>query len=182
VEAEAAVVIHGRPAGAAGGRRWPRDAAIRGVLAILTGIAPAGLAACGGATGGAGRPAAGGGHSVAPAAAVKASAGVPVCAAAGRLDRAVLRTRASRARAILPRVVTIGGASRVRAMAAALCALPPLPAAAHCPAAPGGAVRLMFAAGRRAFPPVRIQDSGCPHVTGVGPARPGRGLRFPGGC
>jgi hypothetical protein len=46
-----------------------------------------------------------------------------------------------------------------------------MPAGVHCPSTSGGALRLVFAAGGRGFHPVRIQDSGCPHVTGVGPAR-----------
>ena len=151
--------------GTAPGQAWAAAVIAIAVSALI------GLAACGSASGGAGRPAAGGGHSTRPTGAGKASAGVPLCAAAGQLDRAVLSTPASQARAILPRRVTISDASRVRAMAAALCALPPSPAVARCPAPLGGAVRLVFAAGGRVFPPVRIQDSGCPHVTGAGPAR-----------
>jgi hypothetical protein len=41
----------------------------------------------------------------------------------------------------------------------------------NCPADFGGAFRLVFAAGRRSFSPVRVQGSGCRIVTGVGPAR-----------
>jgi hypothetical protein len=131
------------------------------------------LAACGSvAGGGAGHPATtGGSHTGESTAAMRASAGVPLCAAAGRVDRAVLSLTASQARELLPREITISDAPRVRVLAAALCALPLLPAGAHCTAALDGAVRLIFAADGRGFQPVRIQDSGCPRVTGVGPAR-----------
>jgi hypothetical protein len=46
-----------------------------------------------------------------------------------------------------------------------------LPAGTHCTPALDGEVRLIFAVGGRVFQPVRIQDSGCLHVTGVGPTR-----------
>jgi hypothetical protein len=151
------------------------------VLAMIAGGALIGLPACGSAAGGAaGRPAAGDGHSRQSAAAVRASADVALCAAAGRVDRAVFSLTASQARAILPREMTISDVRRVRALAAALCALPPLPAGVHCPAPLGGAVRLIFTADGHSFEPVRIQDSGCPHVTGVGPARQWSWSSLPG--
>jgi len=59
----------------------------------------------------------------------------------------------------------------VRAMVAALCALPPLPSGQHCLAAAARTVRLVFAAGRQSFPPVTVQESGCRSVTGIGPTR-----------
>jgi hypothetical protein len=59
----------------------------------------------------------------------------------------------------------------VRALAAALCALPLMPRGLHCPAALGGEVLLRFAAGGQDFRAVRIQNSGCRIVTGVGPTR-----------
>jgi hypothetical protein len=143
------------------------------LIASVAIAALTGLAACGSAAGGnAGHPAtASDGDSGRSAAAVRASAGVPLCAAVGRVDHAVLSLTASQVRELLPREITIGDAPRVRALAAALCALPPFPAGVHCPAARGGALRLVFTAGGRNFQPVRIQDSGCPQVTGVGPAR-----------
>jgi hypothetical protein len=108
-------------------------------------------------------------------AAARASAGVPLCVAAHKVDRVVVSLtpalRALHLHEILPRGVTIRDASRVRALAAALCALPPMPAVLHCPADFGGAVRLVFAAGSRGFRPVRIQLSGCRSITGAGPAR-----------
>lgn len=138
-----------------------------------------GLAACGSATGGGARhPATAGGHSAESAAAVRASAGVPLCAAVGKVDRAVLSLTSSQIREFLPREITIRDASKVRALAAALCALPPLPAGVHCPAALGGAVQLIFTADGHSFEPVRIQDWGCP--TSPGPARQWSWSSLPG--
>jgi hypothetical protein len=37
----------------------------------------------------------------------------------------------------------------VRALATALCTLPPMASGRSCPAAPGGSVRLVFAAGEQ---------------------------------
>jgi hypothetical protein len=130
-----------------------------------------GLAACGSvAAGGAGNQAAASASHAAEAAAASASAGVPLCAAARTVDRVVASPSARRFRELLPGGVTIRDAPSVRALAAALCALPPMPQGRHCPAA-AGSVRLVFAAGTRGFQPVHIQLSGCRSVTGVGPAR-----------
>jgi len=167
------MVRHSRPMRAADRQSGPLSAAARGVLAMIAVSAVIGLAACGGAVpGAAGHPAsAGAGHSKEPAAAVRASAGVPLCAAARKVDRVVASVPASYLREILPRGITIRDAPRVRALAAALCALPPMPPGSHCRAAFGAAVRLVFAAGGRGFHPVRIRLSGCRSVTGAGPAR-----------
>ena len=83
----------------------------------------------------------------------------------------MLRLTSGPARAMLPRAVTITDAPRVRALAGTLCTLPRMPRGLHCPAALGSALLLDFSAAGRAYPPVRIQDSGCATVTGVGPAR-----------
>jgi hypothetical protein len=144
--------------------RWARAVIAVGALT--------GLAACGsGAAGGAGHQAAASAGRSAASAAASASAGVPLCAAARTVDRVVASPSASRFRELLPRGITIRDAPSVRALAAALCALPPMPQGLHCPAAAGGSVRLVFAAGTRGFQPVHIQLSGCRSVTGVGPAR-----------
>lgn len=179
---ESAMVIHSGPPGAASRQSWPLVAVVRGALAMIAVITVTGLAACGSAVGGGAGlpPAAGGNHSRESAAAVKGSAAVPLCAAARRTDRVVLSLTASPGHVILPRRSTISNAPRVRALAAALCALPPMPTGQRCPAALGGAVRLMFTAGGRGFQPVRIQDSGCPHVSGVGPARTWSWSSLPG--
>ena len=132
-----------------------------------------GLAACGStAAGSAAHPAsAGASDSSASAAAATASAGVPLCAAAGKVDRVVAIPGGSHIRALLPGGITIRDAARVRALAAALCALPPMPPGLHCEAATGGAFRLTFAAGNQGFRPVGVQLTGCRSVTGLGPAR-----------
>ncbi len=165
--------------GVCGGKTGrPVSVAARGMLAVICIIALLGLAACGSATaGGAGHPASSGaGHTNEPAAVASASAGVPLCAAAGRVDRVVVSrvpALSASSREPLPGGITFSGASRVRALAAGLCALPLRPHGPllSCPADFGGAVRLVFAAGRRGFPPVVVQGSGCRIVTGVGPAR-----------
>ena len=69
------------------------------------------------------------------------------------------------------RQVTVSGATQVRALATALCALPLMPSGQSCTAASGESVRLVFADGAQGFPPVSIQESGCRGVTGVGPTR-----------
>ena len=162
------MVRHSRTMDAADTQSGPLGAAARGVLAMIAVSTVIGLAACVSAAPG------GAGHSKEPAAAVRASAGVPLCAAAQRVDRVVVSLAsapsASHLREILPRGITIRDAPRVRALAAALCALPPMPHGLHCQANFDGVVRLVFAAGRRGFHPVRIQRSGCRSVTGAGPA------------
>jgi hypothetical protein len=130
-------------------------------LAVLGGsIAVLGLAACGSATSG---------HTGPPAAATSAAA--PLCAATAKVDQVVMRLTAAQPVEILPRAMTITAAPRAAALAAALCALPRMPAGMRCPAALGRALRLEFAAGDRSYPPVIIRDSGCASVTGVGPVR-----------
>jgi hypothetical protein len=165
--------------GACGGEaRRPVSVAARGMLAVISVGALIGLAACGSTTaGGAGHPApSGAGRTKEPAAVASASAGVPLCAAAGRVDRVVVSlvpALPASGREPFPGGITVSNPPRVRALAAGLCALPlmrhgPL---LSCPADFGGAFRLVFAAGRRGFPPVAVQGSGCRIVTGVGPAR-----------
>jgi hypothetical protein len=164
------MVSLGRRTGAAGKRG---GAAARVVPALIAAGALIGLAACGStAAGGAAQPGpAGASGSSGPAAAATASAGVPLCAAAGKVDRVVAVPPGSQIRALLPGGVTIRDAARVRALATALCALPPMPAGLHCEAAAGGAFRLTFAAGNQGFRPIGVQMSGCRSVTGLGPGR-----------
>ena len=167
------MVSHGRPADTAGRRSGPLGAAVRWVLAVIAVGAVAVLAACGStAAGGAGHPApADTGHSTPPAAVAGAPAGVPLCAAAQRVDRVVASVPASHLGQVPPRGITITDTPRVRALAAALCALPRMPRGLQCPANFGGMSRLVFASGGREFPPVRIQLSGCRAVAGIGPTR-----------
>ena len=167
------MVRHSKPVDAADRRSGAQDAAVQWVLAVIAVSAVIVLAACGStAAGGAGHPAsADAGHSTGPAAVASASAGVPLCAAAQKVDRVVASLPAGQLREILPRGITITDAPRVRALAAALCALPPMPPGLQCPADFGGVFRLVFAAGGRDFHPVQIQLSGCRAVAGIGPAR-----------
>ena len=147
-------------------------AAARVALALIAAGASMGLAACGSTAAGGAHPAsAGTGGPSGPAAAATASAGVPLCGAAGKVDRMVAIPPGSHIRALLPGGVTIRDTARVRALAAALCALPPMPSGLHCEAATGGAFRLTFAAGDQGFRPVGVQMTGCRSVTGLGPGR-----------
>ena len=128
--------------------------------AVLAAGAALGLVACGSvaATGAGHRAAAG--TATASAAAVRASAGVPLCTASRRLVQLEVRLTASQPREILPRALTTTDASRVRALASALCHLPPLPRGT---ALPGRAARRTTA---------RVRGAGTLHH---GP-HPGRGL------
>jgi hypothetical protein len=168
------MVSHSKPADTADRRSGPLDAAARWVLAVVAVSAVIVLAACGStAAGGAGQPApAGAGHSTGPTAAATAPAGAPLCAAAQTVDRVVATLPASHLGQTPPRGVTITDMSQVRALAAALCALPPMPRGVQpCPADFGGVAQLVFASGGREFQPVRIQLSGCRAVAGIGPTR-----------
>ena len=167
------MVGHSKPVDTAEGRSGPMDAAVRWVLAMVAVGAVVVLAACGSTTaGGAGNPAsAGAAHSTGPAAGAIASAGVPLCAATQKVDRVVATLPAGHLRQLLPHGITVTDAPQVRALAAALCALPPMPQGIQCPADFGGVYRLVFAAGGRDFQPVRVQQSGCRAVLGIGPAR-----------
>jgi hypothetical protein len=158
------MVSPSRLKGTAGRRSGPLGVATRGVLALIAAGGLIGMTACG-------STAAGTGSSSEPAAVATASAGVPLCVAAGKVDRVVAIPPGSHIRALLPGGITIRDAARVRALAAALCALPPMPSGLHCEAATDGAFRLTFAAGNQGFRPVRIQLSGCRSVTGLGPGR-----------
>jgi hypothetical protein len=160
-----------RPMNVAGRNSRPRGPAAWGVLAMIAVGAVIGLAGCGGAVSGARQPAEVGTGQAQEPAAVSASPSVPLCAAAQTVDRVVASPMSSHFRELLPRGITIADAPQVRALAAALCALPSMPPGLHCPAALGGEVRLVFAAGGHDFQAVRIQDSGCRTVTGVGPTR-----------
>ena len=141
--------------------------AARAALGLIALTAMTGLTACGGVSAsGAGHPASAptrASASGAPAGARGASAAGALCAAGRSADWVVISRTAS------PHQVTLTGTTQVRAMVAALCALPPMPATQHCAA--GGSVRLVFAAGEQSFPPVTVQESGCRSVTGMGETR-----------
>jgi hypothetical protein len=72
-----------------------------------------------------------------------------------------------------PNQVTVASPAQARAVARALCALPPMPRGIfNCPnLVPGTTYQLRFTAGGRRLPPVTIEATGCEVVTGVGSAR-----------
>jgi hypothetical protein len=84
----------------------------------------------------------------------------------------VIRPHAPR---LLPRPIparTITSASRVHALARALCALPAMPPRRFmCPILFPGGFQLLFRADGSSLPVVMVQDSGCGIVTGLGPPR-----------
>ncbi len=139
---------------------------------VLAGAALA-LTACGSAVaGGAAHPATAGADRGTPTgAAAQAPAGVPLCTGARRASQLQVRLLSTGPREILPRGLTSTDAARIRALASALCALPAVPSRRYCPASPRGALLLVFAASGHGFTTVRIQDTGCPNVTGLGPVR-----------
>ena len=63
-------------------------------------------------------------------------AGAPLCAGTAKVDQVVMRLTAARPEEILPRAMTIT-APRAAALAAALCALPRMPARVALPGRPG---------------------------------------------
>jgi hypothetical protein len=149
--------------------------AARGVQGLIAVTALMGLAACGSVSAGsAGNPASTSGSansSSVPAAgagtssAAAGAAGGSLCANGQSADRVAV----SRTRLATTRPVTLTGTTQVRAMIAALCALPAMPAGQHCAAV--ASVRLVFAAGDQSFPPVIVQQTGCRSVTGIGATR-----------
>ena len=144
--------------------------AARGVQVLIAVTALMGLAACGSVSAGGAAPPASTtspapSSSQPPAAVASTPAAGSLCAGGQTADRVVVSGSAA------PRQVTLHGATQVRAMVAALCALPAMPAGQHCPAASADSVRLVFAAGTQSFPPVGVQESGCRGVTGLGATR-----------
>jgi hypothetical protein len=75
--------------------------------------------------------------------------------------------------ATLPTLVAVTSPPRVRAVARALCGLPPMPRGVlECPALlVGTGYTLHFAVGGQPLPMVTIEATGCEAVTGVGPVR-----------
>ena len=146
--------------------------AARAVQVLIAATALIGLAACGSATADGAAPpasttAAPRGSSQPPATGASTPTGGSLCSDGQTADRVLVSGSA------VPRQVTLHGATQVRAMAAALCALPAIPPGHHCPAATAdpGSVRLVFAAGEQSFPPVSVQEAGCYRVTGLGAIR-----------
>jgi hypothetical protein len=157
-------------------------AASRAALAAVVVGAMITLAGCGGQVA-AGHSAAAGGGAGAPRPGSGALAGVALCRDVPALTSVVIsRTMAVHRFApglILLRGVTIGEPPAVRGLAAALWRLPKMPPGpVTCPAHTRGWLRFAFAAGRRLFPSVIVQMSGCRVVTGLGPARTARSAVF----
>ncbi len=67
--------------------------------------------------------------------------------------------------------VTVRSTAQARAVAHAVCALPPWPSGMNCPANLGTGYRLSFAASQAAFPVVTAETSGCRNVIGAGRLR-----------
>jgi hypothetical protein len=74
-------------------------------------------------------------------------------------------------RVVLSAQTTVTDAARVHALARALCALPPMSTRVMCPMLVEGAYTLWFGGTGRPIPEVRIQQSGCQVVTGLGTNR-----------
>ncbi len=71
-----------------------------------------------------------------------------------------------------PAAITVASPGRARAVAAAVCGLPPMPRVVmNCPADLGVSYRLSFAAGSTTFPVVTASAGGCSGVAGAGPVR-----------
>ncbi len=109
--------------------------AVRSVPVLITVAALLGLGACGGVS-----VAAGAGQA-APAPAPASAARGSLCADGRGADRVVVNRAAPPPRNVprnVTRTVTLSGATQVRALVAALCALPAMPAGQHCPSAGSG--------------------------------------------
>jgi len=140
------------------------------------------VAACGSRMA-AGQPAPAGGPGAGPVPGGRAVAGVALCGHIPQLTSVVVSRTTTlhvlEPAMVLPRGITIREPGPVRGLAAALCRLPAMPRGpVNCPAQFPGSLRLAFAAGRRQFPPVTVQVSGCRAVTGLGPARTASSAAF----
>jgi hypothetical protein len=109
------------------------------------------------------------------AASPQTSGSTLLCRQIPSLDRVVIThmngLKTSQMREVMPLGVMVLRPAVVRALASALCALPPMPPMLHCPASFGAAYRLFFASGGRAYPLINVETTGCRAVTGLGPAR-----------
>ncbi len=105
-----------------------------------------------------------------------ASQQVPLCAERGHLDRVIVirivgfGKKPGEGPPLAG--ITVTDATAVRAIAAALCALPGAPhGVVNCPMDTGGGYRFLFTAGEKRFPLVAVEATGCRTVTGVGAPR-----------
>ena len=104
------------------------------------------------------------------------AAGAALCSSRAAMTRLVV----SRVSALpqnhlhftFPAVITVDSPGRARAVAEAVCGLPPMPRTViSCPADLGVSYRLSFAAGSTTFPVVTVAPGGCAVVAGAGPVR-----------
>lgn len=110
-----------------------------------------------------------------PAGTATASA-AGLCAAVGEVDSLTVRRggagSASHFRFSFPRQIVVTHPQQARAVARAVCALPPMPRGVFaCPADFGISYRLEFAAAGRHLAVVTVDPGGCERVVGTGPAR-----------
>jgi hypothetical protein len=125
------------------------------------------------------------GVAVVTIAACRPPAGLPyvvpdLCGQPGSNRLVVMRTDAFPQNHVtfsFPAVVTVTDACRVRAVAAALCALPSvLPGTYNCQVDLGISYRLSFPVGNGGVTSIEAQATGCQLVSGLGPARSGQQL------
>jgi len=78
-----------------------------------------------------------------------------------------------------PDTVAVTSPAQARAVARAVCTLPPMPhGAMSCPIDQGVSYRLDFAASRDSFPRITVAAGGCGAVSGAGPVRQAGSARF----
>jgi hypothetical protein len=99
-----------------------------------------------------------------------------LCAAVSKVDSLTVRRDgarpASHFRFHFPRQIVVTRPQQARAVARAVCALPPMPRGIFaCPADFGISYRLEFAAAGRRLAVVTADPGGCERVTGAGPVR-----------
>lgn len=161
-------------------RNLRRGAGATGILASIGAGAMIVLAACGSAAPGgvakSGSPAKSHQPAAGGPAAVRASAGVPLCLHIPQLTEVMVNQARPMGKIpfheILPRGMIVTDVTAVRSLARALCALPPVrPGTMSCPIDLGGAYSFSFAGHGRGYPRVTVNPTGCRTVTGLGKPR-----------
>ncbi len=104
------------------------------------------------------------------------AAGAALCSSRAAVTRlAVSRVSAlpqNHLHFVFPAAITVSSPGQARAVAGAVCGLPPMPRVIiNCPADLGVSYRLSFAAGSTTFPVVTASAGGCAGVAGAGPVR-----------
>jgi hypothetical protein len=144
----------------------------RGLARAALLLIPLALAACGSVVAGGGSGSAG--SAASPA--VKVVQPGALCADQGAVNHLVVTRKGIithvQARFAFPAVVTVTSPAEARAVAKALCALPPGPTGiTNCPADLGISYQLRFAADGQHFRVVTVASTGCEIVTGAGKVR-----------